>query len=260
MWHALNSLIHDQIDYILVPQHFKLSIKKAKTRSSPGADMGSNHDLVLCSLKCKLNVKHFQKSSHICFDLEKLKDQKIAKVSQAQVSGEFAALNIIDSVVNTLVDDIKEVLVMAAEDMLGRWRKKKQSWVANEILNLCDERWSQKRVKHNDPEMADWYRLLNSKIWRKMKEAKEDCIEGQCSIIKEGIATGNSKMAYQTLKTPTKTQQLKSSVTEDNSGSLLMEGTAVLNWWTEYCRNLYKLQTPARHQHSAKWPYQVQRD
>ena len=59
-----------------------------------------------------------------------------------------------------------------------------------------------------------------------MKEAKEDCIEGKCSIIEEGIATDNSKVAYQTLKTLNK--QPKSSVIEDNSGNLLMEGTAVL--------------------------------
>ena len=72
-----------------------------------------------------------------------------------------------------------------------------------------------------------------------MKEPKEDWIEGQCFIIEEGIATGNGKVAYQKVKTPTKTQQLKSSVKLDNSGNFLMEGTAVLRGWTEYCRDLY---------------------
>ena len=89
--------------------------------SFPGADIGSNHNLVICTLKLKLNVKHFQKSLHICFDLEKLKDPKIAKVYQAQVDGKSAALNITDSNGNTLEDGIKEVLVTAAEYVLGRW-------------------------------------------------------------------------------------------------------------------------------------------
>ena len=107
----------------------------------------------------------------------------------------------------------------------GDNRKKKPPWVSNEILYLCDERKSLKRVRHKNPEMADWYRLVNSKIRRKMKEAKEDWIERQCTIIEQGI-TSNSKVAYQTLKTLTKTQQPKSSVIEDNSGNI-MEGTAV---------------------------------
>ena len=46
-------------------------------------------------------------------------------------------------------------------------------------------------------------------------------------------------MAYQTLKTLTKTQQPKSSVIEDNSGNLLIEGTAVHNQWTKYYTDLY---------------------
>ena len=33
------------------------------------------------------------------------------------------------------------------------------------------------RLKQNNPETADQYELVNSKIRRKMKEAKEDWIE-----------------------------------------------------------------------------------
>ena len=100
-------------------------------------------------------MKHVQKNPCICFDLEKLKDPKIPEVFQAQVGGKFAALNLIDSDVSTLQITSK-VLVLAAEDVLGRQRKKKQPWVSNEILNLCDERGSLKKVKHNDSETAVW--------------------------------------------------------------------------------------------------------
>ena len=50
--------------------------------------------------------------------------------------------------------------------------------------------------------------------------------------------SGNSKEAYNTLKALTKTQQNKSAVTEDSSGNIPKEGTAVLNWWTECCDGL----------------------
>ena len=57
----------------------------------------------------------------------------------AQVGGKFAALNITDSDINTLADDVKKVLVTAAKDVLGRWRKKKQPWVSNETQSLWQE-------------------------------------------------------------------------------------------------------------------------
>ena len=64
-------------------QHFKSSINQARTRSFPGADIGSEYDLMLTIIKLKLKTKHFTKSPRIRFDLEKLEDPKIAEVFQA---------------------------------------------------------------------------------------------------------------------------------------------------------------------------------
>ena len=52
-WHAPNGSNH-QIDYIMVQNRFKSGISRAKTRSFPGADVGSDHDLVIMNFKVKL--------------------------------------------------------------------------------------------------------------------------------------------------------------------------------------------------------------
>lgn len=96
-WHSPNGQVHNQIDYILVQQKFKSSINKAKTRTFPGADIGSDHDMVLMTFKLKLSTKRKAKSTRIKFDLEKLKDPLIKETFQAQIGGKFAALNIIDA-------------------------------------------------------------------------------------------------------------------------------------------------------------------
>lgn len=41
----------------LAPQHFKSSINKARTRTFPVADIGSDHDLVMMTFSLKLNSK-----------------------------------------------------------------------------------------------------------------------------------------------------------------------------------------------------------
>ena len=58
---------------------------------------------------------------------------------QAKVDGMFAVLCVLDSHVNTLV---KGRLLSTAEEVRGRQRKKIQLWVANEVLDLCDQRYS----------------------------------------------------------------------------------------------------------------------
>ena len=80
-WHAPNGQVHNQTDFILTPQRFKCILNKLNKRSLPGADIGSRHDLVLTT-KLELKTKRFTKIPRIRFDLEKLKNPKIAKCSR----------------------------------------------------------------------------------------------------------------------------------------------------------------------------------
>ena len=238
-WHSPNGQTHNQIDYILVPQRFKSSINKANTRTFPGADIGSDHDLVMSTLKLKLKAKRCPKNPRIRFDLEKLKDPKIADVFQAQVGGKFAALQILDKDVDTLANGIKDVLLTTAEEVLGRERKKIQPWITNEVLDLCDKRRALRPKKFLTDETRAEYKKAHNDVRKKMKTAKEDWIEEQCRSIDRGMEIGQSKQAYNTLKALTKTSQPRSTVIDDKDGNLLTESDQVLKRWTEYCGELY---------------------
>ena len=96
--------------------------------------------------------------------------------------------------------------------------------------------------KHTSEEARAQYRVVNREVRRKMKAAKEDWIEEQCNAIDKGTNAGNSKEAYNTLKTLTKTSQPKMPVIEDRDGTLLTDRAAVLKRWTDYCSGLYNYQ------------------
>ena len=72
-----------------------------------------------------------------------------------------------------------------------------------------------------------------------MKAAKEQWTEEHPKNTDKKMMPRNSKEAYNTFRALTKSQQHKSAATEDSSGNILMENTAVLNRWTEYCSGLY---------------------
>jgi len=141
--------------------------------------------------------------------------------------------------VNTLAEYIRDTLTSTAEEILGKAKKKKQPWITDDILELCDKRREMKKNKHANTDAADLYRQANNQVKKAMNKAKENWIEMQCTNIEEGIGKGNSKTAFQTLKKLTKNEQHKSSVIEDSNGNLLTESSAVLNRWTEYCTELY---------------------
>ncbi|XP_047489072.1 craniofacial development protein 2-like [Penaeus chinensis] len=46
-WHHPDKIRHSQVDYIMMPRHFKSGNKEGSTCTFPGADIGSDHDLVM---------------------------------------------------------------------------------------------------------------------------------------------------------------------------------------------------------------------
>ena len=173
-WHSPNGKTHNQIDFILVPKRFKSSINKPKTRTYPGADVGSDHDLVLMTTKLKLKSNFKTGKPRIQYDLEKLKDPEVLEIFQAKVGGKFAALSIVDQNINDLTNDFNEGMKEAADEVLGKKRKKKQAWMTDEVLNLCDKRRELKQHKHKSEEGAVEYSKQESEKENRGSKGKLD--------------------------------------------------------------------------------------
>ena len=81
-WHSPNGQHHNQIDYILVRKRFRSGVNIAKTRSFPGANIGSDHNLLMVTIHLRLKRISKPKGTRLKFDLEKLKDPKVLKLSK----------------------------------------------------------------------------------------------------------------------------------------------------------------------------------
>ena len=81
-WHSPNGQHHDQTDYILERKRFRSEVNIARTRSFPGAVIGSDHDLLMMTLHLCLKRISKPKHTRLKFDLEKLKDPNGLKPSK----------------------------------------------------------------------------------------------------------------------------------------------------------------------------------
>ena len=107
-WHSLNGQHHRRIDYVLVRKRFRSGVNIARTRSFPGADIESDHDLLMMTFRLRLKKTSKPKHTRLKFDLEKLKDPNVLESFQAMIGGRFAPLTImsndetdIDSMITT---------------------------------------------------------------------------------------------------------------------------------------------------------------
>ena len=86
-WHNLNGRHHNQTDYILVRKRFQSRVNSASTRSFPGPDIGSDHDLLMMTFKIRLKRMSKPKHTKLKYDLEKLKDPNVLETSQDVIGG-----------------------------------------------------------------------------------------------------------------------------------------------------------------------------
>ena len=100
-------------------QIFKAGIFTNKTRTFPGADVGSDHDLVMMTMKTKLSKRKKQKNPRIKFNLEKLNDKSIAEEFQAKIGGKFAPLLLLENV-DELTKGFNAAIAEVAQEVLRK--------------------------------------------------------------------------------------------------------------------------------------------
>ena len=95
--------------------------------------------------------------------------------------------------------------------------RRKKTWIAAEILDLCDIR-RELRKKIFEPERSEKYKEVNNDITWCMKKANENWKGEQCGEIEENLRKSNSKRAYQLVKDLTTVKQGKVTTANDRSG------------------------------------------
>ena len=151
-----------------------------------------------------------------------MKDPVTAEVFKAQIGDKITALNILDNDIDTICNNIKDVLLSSAEEVLRRERRNNKQLVTTELVDLCDKRRELRHKKYTSLDYMTKYQKANREVRMKLKEVREEWIKEQCIIIDKEITTGRSKKAYSTLKTLTKPSHPKASVISDADGNLLI--------------------------------------
>ena len=97
IWHSPKGKTHNQIDYIMVNKRFRSSVNINRTLSFPGADVGSDHELLMMTFRLRLKRIIKPTNTRIKCDLAKLKDPTVAKAFQAKIGGKLAPLILLEN-------------------------------------------------------------------------------------------------------------------------------------------------------------------
>ena len=183
-------------------KHFCSGVNIHKTRSFSGADIGSDHDLVMMSFRIRLKNARKPSQSRLRFDLKKLRDRDVACGFQATVGGKFTLIcqRNDDVDIGTMINIYNTALIDVASEILGKEHIKKKSLGSPRMFTTSVMRENIFKKRRYKAEGANVYRKANKRIQKAMKKAKEDWIGVPCEDIETCLNKNNSKRAYQLLK------------------------------------------------------------
>ena len=132
-WTSPDGQHRNQIDYILCSRRWRSSIQSAKAR--PGADCGSDHELLIAKFRLKLKKVGKTARPFRC-DLN-----QIPYDYTVEVRARFNGLDLIDRVPDELRNEVRDIVQETGIKTIPMEKKcKKAKWLSGEALQIAVKR------------------------------------------------------------------------------------------------------------------------
>ena len=94
------------------------------------------------------------------FNLNTLQNESTSELFKDKLETQLAKIRL-SEIDHNLIHKIENILNRVAIKTIGKYRNKKQPWMINEILDLCDTSRNLKSVKKHNPGNIAKYRDIN---------------------------------------------------------------------------------------------------
>ncbi|XP_049739840.1 craniofacial development protein 2-like [Elephas maximus indicus] len=187
-WTLPDGTHRNQIDYIYGKRRWKSSISSVRTR--PGADCGTDHQLLICKFKLKL------KKIRASLQEPKYELEYIPPEFRDRLKNRCDTLNTSDRRPDELWNDIKDIIHEESKRSLKRQeRKKRPRWMSEKTLKLALELGAAKAKGR-----IDEVKELNRRFQRASQEDKVKYYNDMCKELEMENQKGRTRLAFLKLK------------------------------------------------------------
>ena len=234
-WRSPDGKTKNMIDLILINKKWITSVQQC--RSFQGADVNSDHSLVIANIKIKLKRK-YKAQSQKRRDVSRLAEEEI---KNAYVGALEAKLRAIDK--NQSIDEkaarLTTAMTEAVQETIPEQEKINKKWITPETLKLVQEKRILK-VNRDVSETADrLYRAKCNEVRKAARADKAKWLEDQCRNIEQYYGEYKSREVYKLIKNLNRKWQPRLASIKDENGTVLMEKKDIVERWTRYCSDLY---------------------
>ena len=204
-WTSPDGQHQNQIDYILCSQRWRSFIQSTKTR--PGADCGSDHELLIAKFRLKLK-KVGKTNRSFSYHLN-----QIPYDYTVEVRNTFKGLDLIDRVPDELWLEVRDIVQETGIKIITMEKKcKKAKWLLGILTNSCEKKRSKKQRRKGR------YKHLNAEFQRLARRDKKAFLSNQCKEIEEKNRMGNTKDLFKKIRDTKGTLHAKMGSIKNRNG------------------------------------------
>ena len=178
-----------------------------------GADVGSDHHLLMATVKMDLRKNRPGKASQQQFDVNKLKEPRAKSTFTLQLKNKSQALTDAEkhttpgtSDINTMWEQIRIAYTQTSEACLGPRRKKRKEWITVATWQAIESRRAQKkkvmdtRSEKLKERYRQQYREADRTVKRMIRADKRACMEDLANQAEEAANRGEQGQVYKITK------------------------------------------------------------
>ena len=220
-------------DFVLVKQRLQPSV--LDTRVYRGADLDSDHRLVIVSLRPKLAKRRKQQQKK-GFDTELLQqiDQRAEYLQSIRRSFDDRKRQ---GNVEERWNELKVAIGRAADEHLHRKKKAQKAWITGETLDLVEakkrafSRWQEHRT---DVNRREEYVDLCKKVRRAMRKDKEQWLDGMMKDMEEDMRHNRQDRFFKKMKRLLNSRVTPVDTILDEDGQPVQKGEEKLSRWRRH--------------------------
>ena len=234
--HTANRIIRNQIDFILIDERHRNSVKLTKTY--PGADANSDHNPVVSTIRLRLKiikntVKSTSRPNIHCLRDNTIKEKVATELNRTLSNVERSQTTPHD--INNTWACIKNAIVNTIEEQIPKTiQRAKKDWMTTEILHMMDE-----RRKYKNKNIQE-YKQRNKEIRKKIKNAKEQWLNDKCKEIEDLQRKHDYFNMYRKIREFTfSNRKYIQQQLVNQTGALIQNTDDKLKEWEQYITKLF---------------------
>ncbi|XP_028416570.1 craniofacial development protein 2-like [Dendronephthya gigantea] len=236
-WTAPNGKTRNQIDHVTMNGKFKRSVRD--TRSYRGADCGSDHNLVITTVRLCLLIPEVRQQFQI-----KLRNRFSC------LADESTEVNEQD--VETRWTNIKESYKKTAQEVLGYRKKQSKPWISAtswkkiDERRLCKAKVDSTRSERLKAAYREEYQAKDKDAKKQLRRDKRNWIDQIASDAEKAAKTGNMKAVFDATRQFCNKPNRRTDSVRSKEGILLTKEEEVKKRWKEHFAEVLNRPPPTR--------------